>query len=65
MNRAGYDEGQHGKDERGHAQPCGTLRRVMWKLVKGIDGSGSGGEPHRKLSQAIRAALDTLANFGR
>jgi hypothetical protein len=44
--------------------PVAQLRRVMWKLVNGIDGSGSGAEPHRKLSQAIRAALDALANFG-
>jgi hypothetical protein len=65
MNRVGYDQGRHGKDERGHAQPCGTLRRAMWKLVNRIDGSSSGAERHRKLGQAIRASLDTLANFGR
>jgi len=43
MNRVAYDEGRHGKDEKGHAQPYGTLRRVMWKLVNRIDGSTSGG----------------------
>jgi hypothetical protein len=63
MNRVGHDEGRHGKDERGHAQARGTLRRAMWKLVNRIDGSGSGAEQHRKLGQAIRASHDALAKL--
>jgi hypothetical protein len=63
MNRVGHDEGRHGKDERGHAQARGTLRRAMWKLVNRIDGSGSGAEQRRKLGQAIRASHDALAKL--